>query len=105
MDAQSRLNGPELGFWETYLGTRIEGSGRDDVVRVVFEFEGLKNSSGEKEGVFELKVPDQGGYEVVHVKPRLEESKVEGAVERLNEDRNIGGFLKRMRGLFGEVVK
>ena len=88
------------------MGTRIEGSGRDDVVRIVFDFEPVKNTDGgEKEGVFELKVPDNGGYEVVHMKPRLEGEKVETCVERLNENRDIGGFLKRMRGLFGEVLK
>jgi kinetochore protein Spc25 len=123
MEAQSRLNGPELAFWEEYLGCRIEGSGREDVVRVVFVFEpgsskingnggngegGREEGSyygGEKEGVFELKVPERGGYEVIFSKPRLDEKRVGACVDRLNESRDIGAFLKGMRGLFGEVLK
>ena len=124
MDAQSRLNGPELAFWEEHLGCRIEGSGREDVVRVVFAFEpgsskingngrngegrGEEGSSyygGEREGVFELKVPERGGYEVIFSKPRLEEKRVAACVDRLNESRDIGAFLKGMRGLFGEALK
>jgi kinetochore protein Spc25 len=123
MEAQSRLNGPELAFWEEYLGCRIEGSGREDVVRVVFVFEpgssktngsggnregeGEEGSyyGGEREGVFELKVPERGGYEVIFSKPRLEEKRIAACVDRLNESRDIGAFLKGMRGLFGEVLK
>jgi kinetochore protein Spc25 len=123
MEAQSRLNGPELAFWEEYLGCRIEGSGREDVVRVVFLFEpgsskingngrngegGREEGSyygGEREGVFELKVPERGGYEVIFSKPRLEEKRVTVCVDRLNESRDIGAFLKGMRGLFGEALK
>jgi kinetochore protein Spc25, fungi type len=106
MEAQSRLDGPELAFWEEYLGTRIEGSGREDVVRVVFVFEPGKGDGGvEREGVLELLVPERGGYEVVFSKPRLEEKRVEGCVERLNESRDIGAFLKGMRGLFGEGLR
>lgn len=124
MEAQSRLNGPELAFWEEYLGTRIEGSGREDIVKVVFVFEpgkgvsrgdggaeagddnvGSGNGSGEREGVFELLVPERGGYEVVFTRPRLEERRVAGCVDRLNESRDIGVFLKGMRGLFAERLK
>jgi kinetochore protein Spc25, fungi type len=108
MEAQSRLNGPELGFWEEYLGTRIEGSGREDVVRVVFVFEGPREGGGggggEREGVFELKVPERDGYEVVFARPRLEEKRLQACVERLNESRDIGAFLKGMMPLFAEVV-
>ena len=123
MEAQSRLNGPELAFWEEYLGCRIEGSGREDVVRVVFVFEpgsskingngGNEEGRGEEgpyyggegEGVFELKVPERGGYEVIFSKPRLEGKRMATCVDRLNESRDIGAFLKGMRGLFGEVLK
>ena len=118
MEAQSRLNGPELAFWEEYLGCRIEGSGREDVVRAVFVFEpgsskingnsGKGEGScygGEREGVFELKVPERGGYEVIFSKPRLEEKRMAACVDRLNESRDIGVFLKGMRGLFREGLK
>jgi kinetochore protein Spc25, fungi type len=117
MEVQSRLNGPELAFWEEYLGCRIEGSGREDVIRVVFVFEPGKSPAdgsgsgvrgaglGEREGVFELLVPERGGYEVIFSKPRLEEKMVEACVTRLNERRDIGAFLKGMRVLFGEALK
>ena len=119
MEGQAGMNGPELAFWEEYLGVRVEGSGRADVVRVVFVFEGApggggqggngggggSGSGGEREGVCELKVPERGGYEVVFWKPRLEEKRVQGCVERLNESRDLGAFLKGMRGLFAEVLR
>lgn len=110
MDSQSRLNGPELSFWETYLGCRIEGSGDESKVKVVFVFPPSKSggkSGEEREAVFELKVPDSGagGYEIVHTKPRLKADDVERVVSKLNETREIGTLLKGMRGLFVEDMK
>lgn len=55
--------------------------------------------------MFELLVPERGGYEVIFSKPRLEEKTVEACVTRLNESRDIGAFLKGMRALFGEALK
>lgn len=110
MDGQSRLNGPELNFWEMYLGCRIEGSGDENKVRIVFVFPPSKTSgvSGEeREAVFELLVPmsSRGRYEVTYMKPKLDSAKVEKVVERLNSTREIGTVLKGMRGLFVEVMK
>jgi Chromosome segregation protein Spc25 len=110
MDGQARLNGPELGFWETYLGCRIEGSGDESRVKVVFVFPPSKaggNLKEEREAVFELKVPESGSgrYEVVYTRPRLRGEDVEGVVGRLNETREIGSVLKGMRGLFVEEMK
>ena len=110
MDGQSRLNGPELSFWETYLGCRIEGSGDESKVKVVFVFPPAKGggkSGEEREAVFELKVPDSGagGYEIVHTKPRLKADDVERVVNKLNETRKIGTLLKGMRALFVEDMR
>ncbi|KAH0845139.1 hypothetical protein AYO21_01600 [Fonsecaea monophora] len=111
MDGQSRLNGPELSFWETYLGCRIEGSGDENKVRIVFVFPPAKGSGGnsgdEREGLFELLVPDtgRGRYDVSYTKPRLESVKVAKVVDRLNATREIGTLLKGMRGLFVEALK
>ncbi|KIY00970.1 uncharacterized protein Z520_03636 [Fonsecaea multimorphosa CBS 102226] len=111
MEGQSRLNGPELSFWETYLGCRIEGSGDENKVRIVFVFPLTKGSGGnggeEREGLFELLVPDtgHGRYDVVYTKPRLESAKVAKVVDRLNATREIGTLLKGMRGLFGDALK
>jgi kinetochore protein Spc25 len=109
IDGQSRLNGPELNFWETYLGCRIEGSGDENKVRVAFMFPPAKGSKSgeEREAMFELQIPETGSarYEVVYMKPRLEPEKVEKVVDRLNTTREIGSLLKGMRGLFAEVLK
>lgn len=109
MDEQSRLNGPELSFWETYLGCRIEGSGDDNKVRIVFVFPPRKGAkeTEDRETVFELLVPDTGSgkYDVVYMKPKLEAAKVEAVVDRLNSTREIGTLLKGMRGLFVEALR
>ncbi|KIW95523.1 uncharacterized protein Z519_04108 [Cladophialophora bantiana CBS 173.52] len=110
MEGQSRLNGPELNFWETYLGCRIEGSGDENKVRIVFVFPPVKGSGNggeEREALFELLVPDtgHGKYDVVYMRPRLEAAKVAKVVDRLNATREIGTLLKGMRGLFVETLK
>ncbi|KAI1629862.1 hypothetical protein EDD37DRAFT_617992 [Exophiala viscosa] len=109
MNGQSRLNGPELNFWEMYLGCRIEGSGDENKVRILFSFPAVKGckSDEEREAVFELQVPDTGSgrYGVVYMKPKLDAAKVEKVVDRLNSTREIGTLLKGMRGLFLEAMK
>jgi len=109
MDGQSRLNAPELNFWETYLGCRIEGAGEDSKIRVVYAFPPAKGGTSEedREAVFELHVPAGGAdwYDVVHTKPRLDSGKVKKVVTRLNETREISTLLKGMRALFTEEMK
>lgn len=109
-DGQNRLNRPELNFWESYLGCRIEGSGDEDKVRIVFAFPPPKiaGSGGEeRESMFELTVPmtNHGKWDVTYMKPKLEPTKVERVVERLNATREIGTVLKGMRALFLEAMK
>jgi kinetochore protein Spc25, fungi type len=109
-DGQSRLNGPELNFWETYLGCRIEGAGDENKIRVVFVFPASKGSGSrgeDREALFELEVPmtGQGKYDVSYMRPRLEASAVERVVDRLNASREIGTVLKGMRALFAEAMK
>jgi kinetochore protein Spc25, fungi type len=109
-DGQSRLNAPELNFWETYLGCRIEGSGDENKVRIVFEFPPSKSSGSggeDREATFELQVPmtGHGKYEVTYTKPKLELANIERVVDRLNATREIGTVLKGMRALFVEAMK
>ncbi|KAJ9609576.1 kinetochore-associated Ndc80 complex subunit spc25 [Cladophialophora chaetospira] len=109
-DVQSRLNRPELNFWETYLGCRIEGSGDENKVRIVFVFPPPKSvgSGGEeREALFELTVPltNRGKWDVAYMKPKLEPAKVERVVDRLNTTRDIATVLKGMRALFVEAMK
>ena len=109
-DGQSRLNGPELNFWEMYLGCRIEGSGDENKVRVVFVFPPPKTSGSggeDREALFELSVPmtGHGKYEVSYMRPKLEAAKVERVVDRLNATREIGTVLKGMRSLYVEAIK
>lgn len=65
---------------------------------------GSGSGSDSCECVFELRVPAQtsGSYEVVYTSPKLESSRVDAVVGRLNETREIAVLLKGMRGLFAE---
>ena len=119
VDKQSALNGPELNFWEHYLGCRIDGSGEENKVKVTYVFQppkgGIKNGAGvggladvpEREAVFDLQIPDSttGEFTITYTKPRLETVRVQRVVEKLNETKEIATLLKGMRALFVEEVK
>lgn len=102
LDAQARHNVPELRFWERCLGLRIEATGLEDQLRFVYA-SSEESGKGSVEGQFELQM---GGveYEVVSVKPKLDRHAVKDVQERLNETRELGVFLKDMRGLFLEAA-
>lgn len=102
IEAQSRLNVPELDFWETYLGLRIEGAGQVD--RLKFVFSNLDERDWEKEAWFELDT-ERRDYRVVGCRPKVEEGEVEACVERLNESRDLGAFLRGMREVFVKGMK
>lgn len=102
MDAQSRLNVPELDFWETYLGLRIEGAGQVD--RLKFVFNNLDERDWEKEAWFELDT-ERREYRVIGCWPKVEEVEVEACVDRLNESRDLGAFLRGMREVFVKGMK
>ncbi len=102
IEAQSRLNVPELDFWETYLGMRIEGAGQVD--RLKFVFSNLDERDWEKEAWFELDT-EKREYRVTGCRPKVEEGEVEACVERLNESRDLGGFLRGMREVFVRGMK
>lgn len=95
LDAQARHNAPELHFWEAGLGMRIEAAGAVDAVRVVFALD----ESGGRECWFDL-VMGGSQFEVAATKPKLDRDEVDVLVERLNEARELGPFLQRMRALF-----
>lgn len=99
LDAQARHNVPELRFWETCLGLRIEGAG-DGGERLRFCFEGLDG----KDAWFEI---DTGArdFEVVGTKPRLEAEEVDAVVETANETKELNGLLKGMRGLLIDALR
>ena len=102
LDAQQRHNGPELAFWEEYLGLRIEGAGQIDRLRFVFS--ALDERDWDREAWFELNTEERE-YKVEGVSPKIEGGKVEACVDRLNENRDLGGFLKGMRGVFLESMR
>ena len=102
VDAQACLNEPELEFWMDYLCLRIEGVGHIDRLRFVFSH--LDDKDWEHEAWFELDT-EKRDYRVVSLKPKLEGDEVDRCVERLNETRQLGGFLKRMRELFVAALK
>lgn len=102
LDAQARLNAPELSFWERCLGLRIEGTGIEDQLRFVFA--GLDERFIEREYFFELHM---GGneYKVVTTKPRLEGDIINAAQTRLNNTGELGAFMKEMRDLLSKNVR
>jgi kinetochore protein Spc25 len=55
----------------------------------------------------ETKLPSGPGgkYDVVYTKPKLEMTKVQKVVEKMNESREIATLLKGMRGLFVEEMQ
>ncbi|KAL4896353.1 chromosome segregation protein Spc25-domain-containing protein [Aspergillus ambiguus] len=102
LDAQSRLNFPELEFWQDYLCLRIEGAGRED--RLKFVYSHLLEKNWEAEAWFELGTSSRD-YDVFHTKPKLDRAALDRELDLVNEDRDFGAFLKRMRKLFVETMK
>lgn len=102
LDAQSRLNAPELEFWQDYLCLRIEGAGREDRLKIVYTH--LLEKDWEKEAWFELGTASRD-YEIYHTKPKLETAVIEHELDIVNEDRDFGALLKRMRKHFVEALK
>jgi kinetochore protein Spc25 len=102
LDGQSRYNEPELEFWETYLGLRIEGLGKAD--RLKFVYTNVCEREWEREAWFELDTSERE-YKVDQFRPKVEKEGVERVLERLNETRDLAGFLKGMRELFVEALK
>lgn len=102
LDGQSRYNEPELDFWESYLGLRIEGLGQAD--RLKFVYTNVCEREWEREAWFELDTSERE-YKVLEYRPKVERDDVEGVLERLNETRDLAAFLKGMRELFVEALK
>ena len=102
LDAQVRLNAPELAFWTSYLCLRIEGAGREDRLRFVFSH--LSEKNWEREGWFELDT-ERRDYQVVGARPKLNGEAVKQCVEGLNENRNLGIFLRGMRALLATAME
>ena len=101
-EAQARLNGPELAFWEEHLCLRIEGAGKKD--RLQFIFSHLDDRNWEREAWFELDTARRD-YKVVGTRPKLDGDVVEPCVEWLNENRELGQFLRGMRELLVKALK
>ncbi|KAI4264265.1 MAG: hypothetical protein L6R42_000630 [Xanthoria sp. 1 TBL-2021] len=102
IDEQAQLNVPELDFWQTYLCMRIEGTGTVDRLRFVFTH--VDEKDWEREVCFELDT-EKKDYRVASVKPKVDAEQIERCVERLNNNRDLGPFLKRMRDLLSAPVK
>ena len=97
LDAQARFNEPELQFWTDYLCLRIEGAGQAD--RLKFVFTHVDERDWEREAWFELDI-ERRDYRVVCIRPKIEGEEVERCLERVNENRDLGMFLRGMRDLF-----
>jgi kinetochore protein Spc25 len=101
LDAQSLLNNPELAFWQNNLSLRIEGAGRED--RLKFVFTHISEQDWEYEAWFELGIACDD-YEVFNTKPKLDRDALKEVVNLVNENRDLGAFLKRVRMLFANTM-
>ena len=72
--------------------------------RLRFIFEAIDERDWQREGEVEIDT-SKVEYRVVGTRPRLGKEEVEAEVERLNEGRELVGFLKGIRKLFIEEVK
>jgi kinetochore protein Spc25 len=102
LDAQSRFNIPELDFFTNYICMEIEGAGLND--RVKFIFTHIDERDWNRECWFEMDTGKRE-YTIVHCRPKLEQEKLDGILERLNHGRDLTYMLKEMRELFVEAVK
>lgn len=82
------------------MGTTISGAGEEGLIRVSYCFPPSRGEKEDRNAVFELAVPETGGYEVVYSKPKLEAEDVAKVVARVNETRDVALLLKGMRILF-----
>lgn len=102
LDGQARYNEPELDFWESHLSLRIEGVGQQD--RLKFIYTNVSEREWDWEAWFELDTSERE-YRVGEFRPKVEREEVERVLDRLNETRDLAGFLKGMRELFVEALK
>lgn len=102
LDSQSRHNVPELDFWLSNLCVRIEGAGMNDLLKFVFTH--IDERDWTREASFEVNA-GRRDYTIEHCRPKLESDRVERVLEKLNETRELGPFLKGMRELFVEAMK
>ncbi|KAL9056901.1 MAG: hypothetical protein Q9162_002672 [Coniocarpon cinnabarinum] len=101
LDGQRAQDVKELAFWEDVLGVRMEGTGREDVVRFVFVFEGpAQRASRVREASFELNMGR--GYVVEGCEPPLGEwwGDVQRLGRAMEDSEELSGLLKGMRNLF-----
>ncbi|KAL8841891.1 MAG: hypothetical protein Q9170_000764 [Blastenia crenularia] len=102
LDAQAQSNGPELDFWQSHLCMRIEGVGIPD--RLKFTFTHLDDKNWEREAWFELDM-SKSDYRVLSIKPKVEIEGVQRSLDKLNETRDLGFFLKGMREVLVAAMK
>ncbi len=72
--------------------------------RLKFVFSNLDERDWEKEAWFELDT-ERREYRVVGCRPKADDGAVEACVERLNESRDLGAFLRGMREIFVKEIK
>ena len=101
LDKQARYNEPELHSWEENLGLKIEGAGKEDRLKFVFTL--LDEKDWHREFWFEVSL-DKRNYEIFACWPNVERDAVNNLLDKLNESRELGPFLKGMRDLFLTVA-
>ncbi len=102
LDMQARSNGPELAFWMDCLCLRIEGGGTVD--RIKFVFDHVDERDWDREVWFMIDT-ERRDYRIETIRPKLDVEEVERCLERFNENRELGTFLKGMRNLFVAAMR
>ncbi|EKG16585.1 Kinetochore-Ndc80 complex subunit Spc25 [Macrophomina phaseolina MS6] len=101
LDSHTRVNNPELAFWQDYLCMYIDGAGLNN--RLKFTYTHINDRDWDKEAWFELDITSE--YRIISMKPKLEVDEIESALDLVNDQKDFPGFFKRMRELFIEALK
>lgn len=102
LEAQARLDLPELRTWEQLLGLRIEGAGAG-TEQLRFIFKGVDKRDEHIEAWFDMNFAARD-TRIVQTRPLLRQEDISALESRFSLDRDVQSLLKRMRNLFIEVL-
>ena len=101
LKSQGQQDVEELRIWEERSGMRIEGAGSEDKLKFIFK--NIDEKDFNREFWFELCV-NKKDYEVLACQPKLDNEEVEPLLNKLNETRELGPFLRDMRNKFKQII-
>ncbi|KAF4308334.1 putative kinetochore protein spc25 protein [Botryosphaeria dothidea] len=101
LNSHTRVNNPEIDFWENYLCMQVDGAGLEN--RLKFTFTHIDDHDWDRAAWFE--VDTTSAVRIISMKPKLEADAIEAALDLVNVQKDFAGFFKRMRELFIEAFK